>query len=687
MRARSSRISFALALGALACGGSAASVGCGGADSAQLGGGDGGGEAGEPDGSPTDGTTGDSSDMGADASVDAHPGTDGGGADGGKEGGKEGGTDGGKDGGHPGKDGGADSGGGVDGGGKDSGSTGDANDTDASGGNDASGTDAGSGNDAAGGNEGGPVDAGPDAVVCGPPKAGLLYVSPTGSDSTGNGSLGCPFVTIAKALSLTTAATGVTTILLVAGTSGSPNVYGAGCTAGGTSCDATPIHVTDAMSHGILIRSVSGGSAGTVVAGGVAATDTSVFLVNAPNVGFAGLTIAPRRVATGAGAARKPGAIGIELAAPAVASGTEAEITDVVVDGVVKSTSTESTGSGISISGGTSPTVGPHVTIVGGDHGVLVTQAQGNGVAASSPTITSNTGAETFIHSTQFACIRVETTNATATTTPTAIITSSATTDPGRLHLQDCGGNGGVVVDTVRAGKAVTVSNTLIDTSGPTAAAYYGIRLQNAGVLAASDAVTITGINEPSVGVGAGIEAVDTSRLTISPPTGTGGGVVVGRCTATGVHIGGSANASLDTLDSENNRNGLVCDASGGVLTSNLTLRNSTLLGNGTYGAYITGAAGGASCNADLGSTLAAGNNVYNNASTPNGQVGLCYMATGFARASSSTWSCGLAAGAACTPATATTPTPVAVSNCQSVGDYNTSLQLTVALPQTCCGM
>jgi hypothetical protein len=582
-------------------------------------------------------------------------------------------------------DGGPD-GGAADGGGADAGadsSTLDAaspDGSDASGGADASDASA---SDA-------PASDASDGATCTAPAAGVLYVAPTGSDTTGNGSSGCPFVTITKALSMTVGASGVTTIVVASGTSGTPFVYGTGCTAGGSHCDAVPIVVTPAMSGGLLIEGTSSDPNATVVAGGSSASDTAVFTVNAPYVGFRNLTVAPKRVATGAGAGRVAGAVGIRFRALAVAAGPEGAVTNVVVSGVSRGNTTESTGSGIEISGGTSPQIGPGVTVVGGDHSVLVTQAASGTPAASKPTITSSVAAPSFFHSAQFACVRVESTNAGAAAMPTATLTATSSNDPGRLHLQDCGGNGAVVVDTVSAGTAVDVTDTLIDTSSVNAPAYYGIQLVHAGVLTAGTEVTVTATHEVSAGVGAGIEAGGTSLLTITPSASASlAGVLVTRNFGSGVHVTGNAVAVIDgLLSSINGRSGLVCDAAPATAgATNLTLRNSSLLSNSVHGAFITGAAGGSACVADLGSPSAAGNNVFNRTSKVNGHMGLCYLGTTAASATGSTWGCGLSAATACTPATGTTPAPLVVASCDLVGDSNTSAMLTVALPQTCCGL
>jgi len=101
---------------------------------------------------------------------------------------------------------------------------------------------------------------------------------------------------------------------------------------------------------------------------------------------------------------------------------------------------------------------------------------------------------------------------------------------------------------------------------------------------------------------------------------------------------------------------------------------------------FIAGRPAGPSCSADLGGVSAAGNNVFNNTAQKNGAVGLCYSSTLPALASKSTWGCGLLPSSGCQAATGVSA-PLIVTGCDQVGDYNQSAALTVALPQTCCGM
>ncbi len=563
-------------------------------------------------------------------------------------------------------------------------------------------TDAAVGDTGAGTDTGSLDAAGDTGVVCPAPTAGALYVSPTGSDATGNGSQACPFVTITKALSLTVGATTPTRINVVSGSAASPNVYGNGCTAGAGKCDATPIHISDGMKGGIVIQGMSADPSALKVVGGSAAADVAVFTVSPANVGFKNLTVAPTKVAVNASSGRVAGAAGIVFVAPAVASGPEASVTNVVVTGVVHSNTTESTGPGISIAGGTSPTIGPAVSIVGGDHSVLITQSNvGAPTVASNPTITSSATGPSFFRAAQFACVRVESANAAAAAMPGAVLTATTAADPGRLHLQDCGGNGGVVVDLVKpapGGAGVSLNYTLIDTTGPSAAAYYGARVLHVGRLFATNAVTITGINElagGTHGASAAIEVADNGALDTSVPAAGTAGVVLTKNLATGLHLTGNAVADVYGLTSTSNgtkgtHHGLLCDASVAAAPAiNLFLRNSTFLGNLGHGVFIAGAVGGNGCVADLGNA-GAGNNVLNKSNLPNKRLGLCYQSIAKTNVGSETWSCGLASGAACVAASGGGPQPVGVAGCDLVGDFNNQsggLGATIAAAQTCCGM
>ncbi len=520
-------------------------------------------------------------------------------------------------------------------------------------------------------------DGGDGGVVCSAPPAGQWYVAPSGDDATGTGSQTCPFQTITHAIAQVSAASPASIIWVAAGT------YGSGCTAGPGHCDATPI-VVAGVAHGLIFAGA--GANATLVVGGTTTSDTSVFEVSSPTVSFIDLTVAPRRVASGVGPARIPGAVGILFDAPAAFPAAEGAVQNVLVQGIPLSATSDSTSSGIVVRGGTSPTLGPGVTIFGGDHSVLVTDAPTSGMLRpSAPTITGGTNAPDFFHSAQFACVRVQWLDMN-NAPPSLAVTSS---DPmGPVHLQDCGGNGGIVVDDVMPAtniQNVTVDTTIIDATGG-APADYGIRLVNYGALQAGLTGSLLSVNIGGMNV-AGIEAVDNSALTIL------GGVLVQNGVHVGVHVGGTASASIDGLTSQTNGTtaedpGLLCDSTGQGANGAppLYLRDSVFLGNAGSGVVVRGPSGSAfGCTADLGSATSNGNNTFNVTATRNGVTGLCYLTPSAnpATPTSSTWSCGQPSGSGCASGV-----PTAGVTCDPGTDYSNGGTggLTVAPPQTCCG-
>jgi hypothetical protein len=492
-----------------------------------------------------------------------------------------------------------------------------------------------------------------DSAGCPAPTVGELHVAPTGDDATGNGSASCPFKTIGAAVTAVSSATVATTILVETGT------YGEACT-GGAPCDTLPIYVPATVTKGLVIRGTA--AASVRVVGGTGSTDSAVFRVLAPDVGFENLTVAPRRLK---GAFE--GAWGIDFKAAAAA--TEASVKNVVIDGVVKTSTTEATGVGISVAGGTSPTLGPGLTVKGGSIGVQVWQ----GAGASKPTITSSVAAPTLISDTTTACVSVNGSSA-AMPVPSVVLTSTSTADPGRVHLRDCGTTG-IQISTSVAGPASSIARTRIDST--TSGMNYGIVVQSAAVVATGEAVRITSLASTAMN-GFGIGVSGTATFTAAA------GLVIDQ-NQVGIRISGSAKATLDGVVANDNgaaitQPGLYCTDAAQV-----KIRNSTFLGNAGNGVWAEG-----TCALDLGAVGSPGNNVFQRTSHKNARVGLCYLSTVAATATSSTWSCGLAATAACTPSTATTPKPVTPFSCLDVGtfDYFTTTALTVpATPQTCCGL
>jgi hypothetical protein len=522
------------------------------------------------------------------------------------------------------------------------------------------------------------VDAGDsgDAGQCNPPPLGEWYVAPSGSNATGTGSQACPFQTIAHAIAQLSAASPATTIFVSSGSAG-PFVYGAGCTAGGAGCDSTPIVVPDGLPQGILIRGTSTDPSLVDVVGGTAVTDIAVFAVRSPSVSFVNMTVSPRRLATGSGLSRVAGAVGFLLEAPVASAAGEGHLTNLAVDGVVFGAGSESTSSGVWIRGGTSPTVGPAVTITGGDHAVMVSDSP---LGPSNPVITSAAGAEVYLHLAQFACVRVET-NTAGNTPPSVQLTSTDNATP--VRLEDCAG-GGIVVDNGSG----SVENTSISTSaGSTIVTPWGIRLLHGSGLQAGVLAMPLGATTITLTTVAGIEAIDTSHLDI-----VNGGVAVTGNRGLGVHIGGTATATIDGLTSSNNGtttqdHGLLCNSTGQSPNGpTITVQNSVFIGNAGDGVLVAGPPASLSgCTADLGSNGSVGNNTYNVTSQRNGLTGLCYLSQNGTTATptTSTWSCGVAAGSGCSAGT-----PVSGFQCSSDTDYSRGAlgNLVVTPPQTCCG-
>jgi hypothetical protein len=420
---------------------------------------------------------------------------------------------------------------------------------------------------------------------------------------------------------------------------------------------------------------------------GTTVNDTAVFDVRAPGVAFQDMTVAPRRVATGSGGGRVPGAVGIAIDAPAASNGTnEGLFIDLVIDGIPRSSASESTSSGIRIAGGASPTIGPSATIVGGDHSVLVTDSP-NG--ASQPVIRAGAGFSPFFHSSQFACVRVESNDA-ANTPPSAVLTTFAANL--QVHLQDCGGNGGVVVDTVTAGTPVTVDSTLIDAAPGGVATLYGVRLMHAGSAVLGSQAAGVGVLDVAGMSTIGIEAGDTSRLVIAGPVNVAGNPGVG------VSITGTATADIFELTSAGNGSGpnghgLQCDSTGSTPSApTLVLRESTFLENRGDGVFIHGGAALAGgCVADLGDNATPGGNTYNNTLRHNGMTGLCYttMSGTIATPTSSTWSCKVTAGNGCQAENPPTVVPTLGAQCGQGFDYSNGGAGSMTMPasgETCCG-
>ena len=496
-------------------------------------------------------------------------------------------------------------------------------------------------------------DAASNTCVCPAPTAGQLFVTATGSDTSGNGSASCPFATITQAVSTLSASPPAVASNISIGA----GAYGAGCTnAGG--CDATPIVVPAAISNGLTIA----GTGGVTVKGSTAAS--WVFTVNASGTSMNGMTLVPQKVAT----ASTKGGGGILLDAP-VASGSGGVISQITVTGIGGAFPT---GNGIRVRGGTSPIIGPAFVATGGDIGILVTDSA---AGVSTPAIVSDFGAQTVINGTGTACIRVETTSS-STLPPYVTVFSRDAGTP--VHLTNCGGTGIIFEDATASLTISSVRNVLIDrTLGGTP--FIGFRLSGAGQ-ASLGSSTVTGVG------GVGIQADGTSLFTIASAVSSTGNTQ-------GVYITGSARADINGLTATGSTgafpltasDGLRCDSIGTLSGTGTTLklRNSTFLSNVGSGVIITGPGTTNGCTADLGSGSDAGNNTFNKTGSKNTRVGLCYTSTSAPQAQPfvSTWSCGVV-GASCVGGT-----PTSSVTCAGTGDWSRQGGGNLAIPlgQTCC--
>lgn len=500
--------------------------------------------------------------------------------------------------------------------------------------------------------------------VCPDPTPGLLVVGSKGSDTTGNGSSSCPFQTITHALTVASASPATTwTINLLNDFGGANTEYGVPCSAGGTLCDPSPIVIGHTFTGGVTIQGP--GASQINVSGSDGAS--AVFVVRSPNVSFTGITVNVNNVTT-------PGD-GIVFLAGA-ATGTEGSVTNVVING--KNGPSVSTGSDIRIAGGTSPTIGPGVTLNGGQHGILVTDDNAAGAGASKPTFTSSAAAKSSITNTNVACVRVDT-RAAGTPGPTPSMTITTVDAGGTIQLMDCGGRGGIVVDTVTA-NLVSVSNVDVRRTPGNAAAQQGIDLLRTAALTMTN-VTVSGLG------GSGIVSEDNSTLTITSSVTSNGNF-------RGIYLTGNATATISGLTASNNvgsgagagaaSDGLRCDGN-----ATIKVRGSTFLGNAANGVSAY-----ASCVPDMGAATGdLGSNTFNTTTMKNSIAGLCVTTSAVlgVTASSSTWSCGYA-GAGCTTSGSPTTGFAIVSGtgavtCQEGRDIDTRIGgPPVAAPKpTCC--
>lgn len=525
---------------------------------------------------------------------------------------------------------------------------------------------------------------------CPAPTPGTLYVAPEGSDVDSafgaNGSQLCPFKTITHAISkVTTVSTTIIAQKAKAGTT--PTIYGAGCT-GGVPCDATPILVPNTVTGALLIEGNTGTPSDVVVTG----DGNAVFAVNTPFAGFLALTIVPTKKAVIGGVA--VGGYGIVFDH----TGSTGTVSNVTIRGTTPGAAVPGTGDGILLLQTASLPLGPNVIITQMLRGLHVT-------AGASARLTGAAGAPVDISNTGDACIRVA--SASAAVTPSITISGGASN---AVMLHDCAGAGALVIDTASIPtSANSIDHLSISRSAAFPGTFDGIHLLN-NALANVTNSRIEGV------LGNGIVAEGSARLILASSSIVGSGkkgilmqgstnlsipgsassigasVIVDKSTDIGVHISGSATATITGLSSTNATgaaaDGLRCDSFGlipGTLTT-VKVRSSIFLGNGEHGFNLPAASGGTGgCAADLGSAADVGNNVFNATTQLNRLTGLCDLSAGAdVTPTSSFWSCGRAAG---TVPHCASGSPASRVLCNVPGtDYNSAFsRLTVPPGQQCC--
>src|SRR5205823_4029875 len=138
--------------------------------------------------------------------------------------------------------------------------------------------------------------------------------------------------------------------------------------------DATPIRVPSTITGELTLR-------GDGAPGDVVVTGGSVFVVDAPSVSFASMTVAPTTV--GKSALTTDGGVGITYSSKASKSSRTPVVRDLVVRGAKPTSKAQWTTAGISIEGTASPRIGPNVTISQLYWGIHVTGASAVDIAAS----------------------------------------------------------------------------------------------------------------------------------------------------------------------------------------------------------------------------------------------------------------------------------------------------------------
>jgi hypothetical protein len=355
---------------------------------------------------------------------------------------------------------------------------------------------------------------------------------------------------------------------------------------------------------------------------------------------------------------------------------------------------------------GSNPVFGPGLTVSGGQRSVYV---EGG---TSSPRLTASAGAPTSLRGSSLECVRVD--SSSISDAPSIRIDSGPGALASFVTISDCGGFGGVVIKTAFGGTGSTIDRTII-TRNSVATMDTGVVLLDASVVA----ITNSSISNLT---GRGIEADDTSQLTVTGTNVTScgtvngflpGGVVlrtnatatltgssIGRNTGHGIACADSAlvivkssTAGGNTLHGISVSGGCTIDLDGVTASTNtldgvhcegltkLKLRRSVTLANGNNGVFV-----GGSCAANLGAAGDLGANEYNRTSTRNTRSGLCLTTAATYDADGSSWSCdrGNPPGG-CAGGTPTSPA-VPPLNCATGVDYTATAGVVVSTSgATCC--
>jgi hypothetical protein len=439
-----------------------------------------------------------------------------------------------------------------------------------------------------------------------------LEVSSAGDDTHGDGTHEHPFKTIGRAIAAAAATKAARFVTMLA--TEPDTTFGDGCS-GGPPCDTTPIVVPALLGHPLTIRSTPGDS--VIVTGG----GESVFRVEAPGIGFAGLTIRPTKIGM-----KGSGGHGIVYAAPAASptgwaeADSEGTIVDVRIEGISTYAWEAASGNGIWFppGGAAGPTIGPGVKLTRGWRGIVV---EGN----ARPRIVSDTSASPSgaidIGKMTDGCIVMDNPGGSGVPSLETYAKAGSARD---IHLHEC----------VRAGVTLHVSSPLSKASLANLDVHtnvdgFGVVIGNqqhasitdstlaggrVGAFIADDAVVTFDSVDVSYAMLDDVQVVSHARLVSRSSTYTHAG-------ADGIHFDGGS----------------------------LQLQDSKLLDNGWNGLWLSHFVG-----VDLGSDVDAPANVFNETSHKNGRSGLCLTNHDPAKVANGVFSCNHTAAVCSTDETPT---------------------------------